>query len=728
MSTKLNYEGFLNLLKPVSEYAIDQLPNDQPDVDIDQRSLSISNNLFYNMLYENRPYLELELLNRLMVSNDLLCLVGSKGAGKTSTASYIANSIHNKPNIDIYIIDIRQLSEIENLSNKSANKIMNMVKSHIINLYLRKRFNEYSDELELWSFLLEDIPAKYKPTNIFSMFAKIESEAKSYLRKFKGINKERKDSKMKDMLKEWGDEDDYVSNLICRLRKKLKLEHLVYATRYIHNKTRQIIWIDNIDRIEETKQGVLVDLLRKYYILIKSYVSVAIAIREQNVIRYYDLADEEAPPYASTVFLEWPESILDRKSYTSIDIQVINDNKFTSLLKRRLTFTKGISDNIVKRIISNEDLDKYKPLPDDKQYGKITQISDKLLKAILDEKGIYLANNSIRDLLQIHRDCLKLFLSLSEKIGPAKFLKIEQYYYVTLYLRWLKNAIRHYRWEFFDVVDITEQWFRYNKNSLGCFLPYLVMTAIWNYSIELNKQRLDIKLPTIGQIIERMSELNVNEKKIREIILALHYRDGSRGHIIEIRDNTSINTKDKLDDNHMVYLTFRGKALITRIMHSFGYLSECVRDRDVTYQGESKLHDWNQGILDNAEYVAEIMLPSLCDIAQMHCETLINIRNSKFSSKTNNWYEKYLEWFGMPIVKPYRDDNNIGIVINKVRRVLCFEGMLNRVNYYLVKNCNYNKVTNLQNSFNLTVNKIRNKTETANDVNFRKLLSIEERH
>jgi hypothetical protein len=124
------------------------------------------------------------------------------------------------------------------------------------------------------------------------------------------------------------------------------------------------------------------------------------------------------------------------------------------------------------------------------------------------------------------------------------------------------------------------------------------------------------------------------------------------------------------------------------------------------------------------------MLPFLCDIAQMHYDSL-KILSANSGLDPEVWFTKYCERFGIPQKDPYRRAIDIGIQIKEVRRALQFEALIaGLISYSAGGEISYgtsvkDKMQNLQNKFAKCLESLRRGDPMA--VDFRSEVGLTQR-
>lgn len=790
------YKTFLKILRPVSRYAIDLTlaeMHDAPDEDGDPdaewdclaenkppESFNIGRNEFLNSLYQPRGDEDV-VLNFMKTSKDLICLVGPKGCGKTSMGYKIHQTLSDSSLYNYYVafLDVRVLTNLCNLDlyNKDAFReaVLEEIKSnYMFNLFDYKNDkNGENPEVKLWAYILHR--SEHMSSQLFSSFWKVQNKAAQLFSAYQKQDwQARETASYYDWLMATHNVEPEVMILTDQLREMIKIPHLIYAARAIYKYSKQFIWFDNIDAIPDGLQSETVSILKRNHGLVSDYVGTVIAVREENVFRMHDI-EYSAPPHITRVNIDIERNDKGNAIYREVDaghpaigVPVIKKGVLVNIVNNRLEFTRNfqrLKCETIDLMIQNEterlsiltdpqqkskiqhrieELTKeqlfYSPLISNDCYNYIKELSNKMLDILDQEKVIHLANNSLRDFLMIYRDFLAVLLkgSAPKEIRPLA-LDYEPRHIITLFLRWIRTTPRKFRIATYDIIEETEKWYSNKKRGVGCILHHLVITTIWNLTVDnvvdLGGKKLYLN-PTVGEVVYCLSSLGFERQEILKTILALHRHEYSSPHVhealygqvIEFRSTKFINSLNDIEDDHIVYVTYRGKCFVGLTSNTFGYLYECIRcyNEKTKDKGKSKKQRDPYKPQSSLVYVEEIIRP-LCDIAQMHYETFQRLRDDAYKGN-KEWFVNYCSWFGIPRIPPYKRGRDIGIQVKEIKRVLQFQALIDGVISYFRKEPGTDKLEKLQNLFMNAVNRLSDFQDAPSDVvNFRDQLGLEPR-
>lgn len=719
------YAAFLDTYKPVSRFSLDPvLSESEPDED--QRTLLIGPEGFLEELYVTRS-VEKELLRRIMSrSAELICFVGPRGCGKTSVATSVCHQLQCDPQRKVFIsyLDVRADSVLKETSTATSRGSDAFLRESIIDHYLLRLFPYTAEEpkprLELWEFLLTPRPEQQKPEALFHVFRSVSEKAQKAYATFKDLEANRSIT-FTEWLRNNYLRDAKVSAITDVLDQTVDIGHLVYAARFLHGYTLQVIWVDNIDALPETLQPLAVHHLRRFHLQVSTYASTIVAVREENVFRSEDISEEDPPPYESRVLLEIPRDAADHAYYPSIDFPAAKTATVKDIIMRRMNYARNL-----QRQEADSGPEAQERVISDERYGYLCELTRKMLDVFEQEQAVFLANNCVRDLMFIHRDCLAYLLrSPKENIEPPEALSYEPWYLATLFHAWVRATKRRYQIGAYDVIELARDWHLEKKKPFGCFLPYLITTCIWNFCIE-NRREIsgNSGTPSIAEVVKRLRTLGYSEEEILRNIHELYLFVDKRGHIVGIRSKALIGDwmklKKRKNQRLRIYVTYRGKCLALRAGMSFGFIAECVRRAESRAVHEDLRHPCRK----DTDEVAKRMLPYLCDIADMHYQALIRLR-ARWASEDVNWFDKYLIWFGLPQVKPYRRKEDIGEFSHGTRRALYFQTLITSLEGYVRYTSMYKQFTSLGRLYNQSVERLRTTDGTSiEEGNFRDRMGL----
>lgn len=702
------YKMFLNLFRRVNYFTPDNLLTD-----IREDGFLIDKKMFLDHLYVERDVEQIIKKQIELYVDNLLCIVGPKGAGKSSICLKIINDYNNDIAENIFIIPINMRQDYGGKSFDDLYELRKFLRDKIKNFYrsefpINKKSDNSFSKSDLYAYILDvSIPDYERPKDYFIDFQE-DIDIILYYYEYDKVGKS--NYKIKDWLIEKIPYEEKIFGLIQKIDDKIDIVHYAYALKYFYEYDKQIIWIDNIDILPDIKQSQLVRAINVIQDNLSTFVNFIIAVREENIYRIDEFEDDSAPPFQSIVYLENPNKDHSASELNSINFPVISSEKIELLAQKRFLFTKYYQKYLQNKINSNIDLNKGKlsnpklsqsgikiiektitywenkletycsPTISDAKYELLKKILIKYLNIFEQEKIIYLSNNSIRIYLPLLADIINHSLKRdTEKIDEPTVTKLPNWFLTTELLTYISDTQHYNSIELFDVFHYTFVQSFQNKDQILCFLPHLCLTTIWNLLLNRKKKVGDkvntLISPTIKEVKDKLIFLGYDESEISESLFHLYLHGKGRGNFIELRTKENINKVTQLDDEYLVRITYRGKCTIGLICNSFGYLYDCYlrlrRDKKLSIYLNPE---------DTFQHSVQL-LPYLCDLAQAHYNSLKKIREIKYKNDSN-WFDKYLFDYGIPQVPPYIRKDPIGKQLSGRRRALYFESIMYSLNAY----------------------------------------------
>lgn len=718
------YRAFFRLFGTVARYGCDFSATDA-EPDEFQRPLGIGHDEFLAEIYEPRG-VEQKIIESLRSNPNLVCLVGGPGAGKSSVAYKVRQDLKTtSPSTFAVFLDLRLEIANNAVDTTSRETLETTLRRRLIAEYRERLFpltrSGDNPRVRLWSYLLDRLEESLKPLHLFANFASLQDRAARYLRRHDAAHKKETPIGLFEWLNETYASHDDVSKLTEDADALIDFSHLAYAARFLLDKEQQIIWLDNIDALPDELQTEAVYAVKHIYLPVQKYVGMLVAVREENIFRDYDLCDEGAPPYESRILLEMPRNGDNYAYYPAHDVPVASDSVLKGITKRRLQATRKYQ---AKRIAEVNDeiralggttaperldrlkreLDALSPAIAPIRYAQVETAAERLLRAMSDERAIYFTNNSLRDYLFLFRDCLSdMFREPDDTLGRAPGARYPEWYVATMVLRRARHTARRYQIGVYDVIASTDEYYRGDATSVGCLLPYLIITTTWNLTLrnQTSENRYG-HTPAVRDVQAALERLGFASEEIRAAMHALYFRNNLRQNLIEFRTRGIIRTAEEIRPEHVMYVTYRGKCMVSRTGSSFGYLYDCVAlltgSPDEDYVGTLPA-------IKSTEDAAEEMLPYLCDMADMHYRALRAIRDRKVFGD-GDWLGRYYALHGTPHIDPYARNYNGGRVVGGRRRTLLLEGILNSLLGYVRVGTAHDNLMRLLNTYVASINSL----------------------
>lgn len=682
---KSSYNSFLQLLKYTLRVSGDRLPEDIRDI-TESKFFSINSKKFLNNFYCSRRSEQI-MLDHILVSQDIICFVGDRGSGKSSVALKVKNYIEeNYPdNYNFFYLDIRGYVQRQSFIFGTKEETKESIKQIIKSLYFERFFpvteNDITKRLKLYNYVITDQEVD-RPVQLFNEFFESRDKITLMYRKYiRGKQIRELYSKYQWLLDTY-DNDVELQKELSKIEKQLSLVHLVFATKEVYKCDRQCLWIDNIDRLPDEVQNDILEFLRNAFSNYHNYFTIAYSIREENVIKDYESAEEEAPPYPTMISLDD-----ENYKYNACDISIVSNDTIRNIVNKRLKYTynfqKTTSNDLLlekvrntQKISSNNDIlvqsiklelekrnneidDLLKiidPVITDYEFRIIQEISDEILSTCFKESAIYISNNSLRSFLFGYYNFLKYLLNISYKKEdihngqPVSNMPAVKYYcsdegygqwmWSTLFFTFLRHSSIEQKLGLYDIIE--------ESDKPGCLLKNLIITTIWNLTIDGYNERLKIyKNTTVGKVVERLEMIGFSKEEVKLAMYKLYRIDHVRGNLIEFRVRKVLQSCRDIEDGFLVYVTHRGKCFASNSGKSLGYLFECIRHAET--ENHSEL---GQPSIMKIEMYLEKILPYLYRIANSHITAFIDIcKNGKLP--ITNRFECYIHYFGIPQFYPF---------------------------------------------------------------------------
>ncbi len=669
------FRAFLKLLRDSMQCSIDlagyvhEYELDEGSVEV-VGSLKVTHDEFFAQLYEPRDVVA-QLSVYLGRSDNLMCLIGPRGSGKSTAILALEREVQKRGARRPWfmtVIDLRRERDtVLNFHNADALEVS--LRNRLRSEYLRHLFPELpikdNPRNKLRAFLLDATRRPQKqPPELFYDFDDLEDEVTRRLRIMKS-------SSVLDWIE---NSQDYptVGRIMSDCDKNVKFTHLAHAAHHVALKGRQIVWFDNADVLTDQEQWDAVNVIRKVLAPVASLVHMGISIREENVYRDHEIWDDGAPPFERLVRIQMPRGAGGHAYFPSLDVRVETDGWLKSVIEKRLLFTQRYQSTEIKRLTEEisaiepddtllrddltKELKQLTPQLSAKHFADLQLLVGKLLEAMIHDRMIFLANNSLREFMFMLRDCLGDLLKsnkpeTTEQLERA--LGYERWYLSTLLFRRIRHTERRYQAAVHDVFAQSERWYAKGSTGPACMLSHLILTCTWNLLGEGKDD--DFKLrrtPTVRDVEKRLEVIGYESHEIREQMFDLYTHNNRRWNLLELRTGRSmLPNPDDIEDGMKIYLTYRGKMLTASTSGTFGYLYDCLRLIEGGTRGEEAFADHPE--MQEKYEATKRMLPRLCDIAQIHLATFEEwLRSGRQTGE--DWLDRYKLQFGIPAVPPYR--------------------------------------------------------------------------
>jgi hypothetical protein len=695
------FRTFLSNLQCVTDFGVDR-----PDPMSTARGLNTE--AFFDDLYEERGGID-QLLNAVEEGSRLVCLVAPRGSGKTTLVHKLKRELDlRNPHRKMILIDVRNEINLRNIDvsndRSMGESLRSLLRSKYLNIFFRASRNPDNARLKLYAFLLDSEKRDRQPEQIFSnpIFA-LQDEANILLQQYDAGSEPLPIDEL--LIQKAGHKE--VAAIKTRIDKEVTFSQLAHSAYALHEVRDQVIWLDNVDRLTDQQQIDAFNAINSIFAPVASLVRMGLSIREENVYREFE---QGAPPKPTRIMLKHPDDDSDRAYYPSEEVPLATAKTLQGMMERRLRLArKMMIEGKLADNLGREDV-----------FKNLLVLTNRLIDQVCDENAVRLTNNCLRDFMELCRHMLgdlvlsNVYTPLADQIDQA--IKKEDWYIRTVFLWRLRHAQEEYKIGIYDVLAAAERHRKRADGLPGCMLEHLVLTKTWNLTLRSPDNNPNHGgIATVGDVVRSLERLGYVRDAVVEAMHGLYWSNGSRQHLLEIRNGDVLKRPSAITDDLRIYLTLRGKCLTASASGSFAYLYDCLRILKRGPQAEQEIVDEHE-IRSTAEIIDKL-IPHLCDIAQMHYDTLNDwFQNGILSG--DNWLEDYKKEFGAPI----------GILSGNIdtgTRYLQLEMILSRLIRYPKNLPNQlRKLHALQAAFLDELAKLKKPEDVGLRPNFRKIIGV----
>jgi len=664
---------FMSLYKSIAKVGIDS-----SYLKIKSKKHGVNKKQFLKRIYLNREGIQKMIYRDILLNNDdLICIVGPRGCGKSSIGFKIKDDLEKDKSQKTFIIPINIRKEEAKKHFDTNADAKAYIRKRIINYYKKQfppkfQLKAKNPFIKLYSFLLDTtIGEEYRPTDIFIHFEDLAQDAEVEMA---GTGHE--------SITEWLTNcfhEKEVKKLIKKVKKELDVIYLSYALAYIYDYEQQVIWIDNIDALNEYQQQNLINGINKIQTSSLETLTYVIAVREENIFREEHLSDFGTRPFRSAIYWKDPFFNKPEIANNAFNMEVVSKDEFNQIIVKRIEFVKLYQIYSVKKLTKEKEnvkadkslsdkerqsklegiqkeLDQFLPVINETDYKKIKTLSLLINDVFYREKIHYISNNSLRNMIPLHREFLYFEIKRdfggssritdSQSFEPSS-LRLPKPFLQTELLQFITSHNKDLMFKLLDIVSYTENKVKKSDKELYCFLPNLVITTIWNLCIENTLEREEFYIaPTIEDVINKLKAIGFEDAEVIETIFNLYRQKNGKSNFLAISSEKKIKQVSDLELKMKVRPTYRGKTAVSSIISSFGYIYPLCSKSDKNAMIYTSPNRTNQ---DGYK-----ILPIISSLGEAHLKSLLYIKkNHNNGNNKVNWLEHYYMTYGIPMMRPY---------------------------------------------------------------------------
>lgn len=551
---------------------------------------------------------EREIIDACFHTNELTCIIGPRGCGKTTTLSKILKKDCPEKFEYIAIDFSKEPDLLRHLRKEDPLTFENELRKRINRLLQNKFYDR--ENTEYLSKLCKELlkrPPDYEYRNVYEDYIE-----------------ERQDASIVYEAEENISYDDWVQNgqnptlrkLIEKVRKRLGIKQLIWGLLKFDRCKMFMVVFDNVDRIPNFFQPYYLSVANDIQNDIGIFSKCIVAIREENVRRPKENTDCQAD-FIELAYMKQNVSIpmTDKRA---VDMPTVKDNFTNTIILKRLNLLKGkVNDDALELI------------------KKLTR---KIRETYFQQKLSRIVNGSVRLALDVYYDFLEYILQKNEDEilaaleSPLSSRIFESYFYSWLTQRGGKSNMYLY-----NLVDLYYRW--EDNKKLGCFPEHLILTYLYNKKKRIEKTGQKYYYTTVKELQDEMLAIGFDSETVRKAIFDLYYMAPVSGQMIDMRNlgRSSEITISSIDDNDQVWILPRGEICCSDTTHKYTYFVENIYRYHYPHKKANLIEISDVHIEEDVKFLSKI--------AYMHLEGLSKIRNNMYTKYGNEWLRKYKEKF-----------------------------------------------------------------------------------
>jgi len=614
----------INLLREIIAFDIDGAPKEE----LIKRAVSLSKDEFLEELYVPHPN-EDEIKDLLFTSDQISCVVGVKGSGKTTVISKL---LHKNIPKGVAFIKINFDKEAVNFDTPDSDwsvkeKWLRTSKKRLIALIRKKLFatylRNYDEELEEFCRRLMGEESITEMEAVYHDVRNHRIEARNLMvrSKFKG--------KFEEFLfeEENADLTLYINKFMVKNLSLVQLFWFMYDKKICD---RIILVFDQVDSLPNAFQPYYLHIAVELHQSLQEFVRCVIAIRKENIHRPSQYSQGGNAIFMRLVYIQKSEEheIVEK---SAVEIGEPDMELMERILEQRTKLFDKLGAII----------------PEASVVSKIVSITKKIYQTYLSEKFYRIANGSLRSMLDFHASFIEFILSEVEDLETlVRNQSDDPDRLGSLFYRWLVTVgERTLAIKLYNPVEALSNW---TTSKIGCFPQYLILGFLYNRKHDPSKRHYYYS--TVSEIVDELVILGYEEEEIISDIFKLHSFGQRPGQLIEMRSKelTGTISADSMSLGDHLWITPRGEESIESCSHKFFYVMEQINSRLKQTRDKFTFDDY---VARDLKYITLV--------SKIHQEGLRRVRDIYEDIYGNGWYDVYCQRFCIKLAGKHRPQLSI---------------------------------------------------------------------
>ncbi|HEX9815986.1 MAG TPA: hypothetical protein VGB18_03310 [Candidatus Thermoplasmatota archaeon] len=584
----------------------------------------------------------------LAEGQNMLCLIGPAGGGKTTFVSHVLEN--DLPRGTRYVrIDFKQERELSgffrgplaDISGEDGNALRVALERILVDT-LKTEFYEHGSvkyhgkEIDC-SQILDRVVRR-----LLTM-PPSEAPYKDLLRGMRGLRERvrrmptapQKDEALTPFILD--SNDPSLIALVRDFREQLTAVQLIWGLSEFNIADRFLLVFDNVDRLSPLYQFFYFALGNALYESTRGAVRTVVVIREENIRKENPFLPVPSDTYVDEYFLV--ESNFFKKQFKGpgVRLHAITGERVKAIIDARLGFLLECFDNSDPAL---GDLDVA-------AVRRFKEISDYVLATYDDERFARIANGNSRVLLSMHTSFVGHLDALGivphgtiEALSPHRRDRVKHLVGNAFY-SWLKTDPSKIDLWCYDLGSALEP----DRDAPKCFIEHLILAYLSNL-----QQGTGAVHGTFQRLRADFTRLGYSEQDVLDAVRRLYGDPANAGSFVQISALAAASlAKDRLPGNAELWVTPRGREFVRRTSHKYHFILASLGHgplADLDLESRS----FQDGLRDVEDFCRQLM--------EFHVGGLRKIR-ARFDGRAD-WLSAYKEKFCVHV----RDDT--GTVLPKL--------------------------------------------------------------